>query len=153
VPRSIEGARTRSAHRARLKTFKKAWAVAVPKAHGVDSRWRMGSYKDLTSQCQPRFRDIDLHWHDLRHEYASRLAERGVPLAQVSDPLGHASIFTTERYDNQKLEALPAAVGRLETNRPIPAAAVPMRRPSATDGGRGSSPHWSYRVSTARHLD
>ena len=40
----------------------------------------------------------------LRHEYASRLIERGVPLAQVRDLLGHASITTTERYDNQDLE-------------------------------------------------
>jgi hypothetical protein len=54
------------------------------------------------------------HWHDLRHEYASRLVERGVPLAQVRDLLGHASILTTERYDNQRLEALQAAVERLE---------------------------------------
>jgi hypothetical protein len=37
-----------------------------------------------------------------------------VPLAQVCDLLGHASILTTERYDNQKLEALQAAVERLE---------------------------------------
>jgi site-specific recombinase XerD len=49
-----------------------------------------------------------LHCHDLRHEYASRLVERGVPLAQVT-----ASILTTERYDNQRLEALQAAVERL----------------------------------------
>jgi hypothetical protein len=31
---------------------------------------------------------------DLRHEYASRLVERGVPLAQVRDLLSHASILT-----------------------------------------------------------
>ncbi|OLD20656.1 MAG: hypothetical protein AUJ01_03825 [Acidobacteria bacterium 13_1_40CM_3_65_5] len=42
------------------------------------------------------------------------LVERGVPLAQVRDLLGHASILTTERYDHQKLEALQAAVERLE---------------------------------------
>jgi hypothetical protein len=42
------------------------------------------------------------------------LVERGVPLAQVRDLLGHASILTTERYDNQRLEALQAAVERLE---------------------------------------
>jgi hypothetical protein len=59
-------------------------------------------------------REINLHWHDLRHEYASRLVERGVPLAQVRDLLGHASILTTERYDNQRLQALRAAVERLE---------------------------------------
>ena len=64
-----------------------------------------------------RFREINLHWHDLRHEYASRLVERGVPLAQVRDLLGHASITTTERYDNQKLENLQAAAGRLESGK------------------------------------
>jgi integrase len=51
-----------------LKTFKKAWAVAVLKAHGIDPRWRKGAYKDLSTDCQQRFRDINLHWHDLRHE-------------------------------------------------------------------------------------
>ncbi len=97
-----------------LKTFKKAWGVALLKAHGIDPRWRRGSYKDLSVECQQRLRGINLHWHDLRHEYASRLVERGVPLAQVRDLLGHASILTTERYDNQRLEALQAAVERLE---------------------------------------
>ncbi len=58
---------------------------------------------------------MDLRWHDLRHEYASRLVEKGVPLSQVRDLLGHASIVTTERYDNQKPEALMAAAKLLET--------------------------------------
>jgi site-specific recombinase XerD len=92
----------------------KAWVVAVLKARSVDPRWRKGSYKDLSTECQQRFRTINLHWHDLRHEYVSRLVERSVPLAQVRDLLGHASILTTERYDYQRLEALQAAVERLE---------------------------------------
>ena len=45
------------------------------------------------------------------------LVERGVPLAQVRDLLGHASITTTERYDNQKLENLQAAVLKLESGK------------------------------------
>ena len=60
------------------------------------------------------FQRINLHWHDLRHEYASRLVEQHVPLAQVRDLLGHASIVTTERYDNQTLESLQIAAARLE---------------------------------------
>ena len=63
------------------------------------------------------FQAINLHRHDLRHEYASRLVERGVPLSQVRDLLGHASIATTERYDNQRLEILRAAARTLESGK------------------------------------
>jgi len=45
------------------------------------------------------------------------VVEKGVPLAQVRDLLGHASITTTERYDNQKLENLQAAAAKLETGK------------------------------------
>ena len=49
----------------------------------------------------------DLRWHDVGHEYASRLVERGVPLAQVRDLLGHASI-TTDRALRQPKAGEPA---------------------------------------------
>ena len=98
-----------------VKNFRTTWVTAVLRAHGVEPQWaRKHSYKGLTEECLYAFQTINLHWHDLRHEYASRLVERGVPLAQVRDLLGHASISTTERYDNQKLEALQAASRRLE---------------------------------------
>lgn len=64
--------------------------------------------------ANPSHKSINLHCHDLRHEYASRLVECGVPLARVRDLLGHVSILTTERYDNERMEALQAAVERLE---------------------------------------
>jgi hypothetical protein len=71
----------------------------------------------LTPACRGEFRRINLHWHDLRHEYASRLVEHGVPLSQVRNLLGHASIVTTERYDNQQLERLQVAAGKLESGK------------------------------------
>jgi hypothetical protein len=40
-----------------------------------------------------------------------------VPLAQVRDLLGHASITTTERYDNQRFENLQAAAAKLESGK------------------------------------
>jgi hypothetical protein len=54
-------------------------------------------------------------FHDLRGEYASRLVGKGVPLSQVRDLLGHASIVTTERYDRQRFELLEVAAKKLET--------------------------------------
>ena len=87
----------------------------VLKAHGVTPTWSARlKFKGLSAKAKAAFRRINLRWHDLRHEYASRLVERGVPLAQVRDLLGHASITTTERYDTQKLENLQVAVTKLE---------------------------------------
>ena len=101
-----------------VRSFRSAWLTTVLKAHGVKPHWRKKArYRQLTEDCVEAFQAIDLHWHDLRHEYASRLVERGVPLSQVRDLLGHASITTTERYDNQRLEALQAAAGALESGK------------------------------------
>jgi len=99
-------------------SFRTAWVTAVLKAHGVElTRVQELNWRDLTPECKAAFRNINLHWHDLRHEYASRLVERGVLLAQVRDLLGHASITTTERYDNQKLESLQVAAAKLEAGK------------------------------------
>lgn len=47
-----------------------------------------------------KLRDIDLHWHDLRHEGACRLLADGVNIRIVQLILGHSDIKTTQRYLN-----------------------------------------------------
>lgn len=130
-------------------SFRRAWLLAVLKAHGIKSAYakgvkpagrKKGGWKELTAECLEEFRRINLRWHDLRHEYASRLVERGVPLAQVRDLLGHASITTTERYDNQTLEALQAAAARLETGKQFDPAAVPDAGPKFQDSFKNPTP-------------
>jgi hypothetical protein len=121
-----------------LETFRKSWVLMSFGHTGVTPRWRkQGGWKPLPGECQAAFQRINLHWHDLRHEYASRVVERHVPLAQVRDLLGHASIVTTERYDNQTLENLQAAAARLESGKP---SIVLMAWPA-----RGASRCWEER--------
>jgi site-specific recombinase XerD len=49
--------------------------------------------------------DTDLHWHDLRHEGACRLAD-GVDIRIIQLMLGHASVQQTQRYLNVTDEEL-----------------------------------------------
>jgi integrase len=98
-----------------VKSFRTAWELAREKA-GLST----------------------VRFHDLRSEYASRLVERGVPLSQVRDLLGHCSIVVTERYDRVRLDSLKAAVARLDDGQPFkilssPAApANPVESSSST---------------------
>lgn len=97
------------------RLFHRQWQSIVLKAHGHTPTWNPRlNYQGLSDESQAVFRRIDLRWHDLRHEYASRLVEHGVPLAQVRDLLGHASTTTTERYDNQTMANLQIAAAKLE---------------------------------------
>jgi integrase len=102
-----------------IRFFQTAWKAAQLRGHGFEPK-RAGEkgarrVGRLAPACHEALRRIDLRWHDLRHEYASRLAERGTPLSQIRDLLGHHSIVTTERYDTQTQDALMAAAKRLET--------------------------------------
>ena len=43
-------------------------------------------------------RPESLHFHSLRHSFASVLVQKGTPIYQVSKLLGHSSVQVTERY-------------------------------------------------------
>ena len=42
----------------------------------------------------------DIHFHTLRHSFASMLVQKGIPLIVVRDLLGHSDIRTTEIYSH-----------------------------------------------------
>jgi integrase len=99
-----------------IATFRRAWEDAVLRANGhtparETKRPNVGA---LLAGSRRALAQIDLHWHDLRHEYASRLAERGVTLTEVAALLGHASVQTTERYISHSRARLKTSVTALE---------------------------------------
>jgi integrase len=68
----------------------------------------------VTASAEKRAKldEIDLHFHDLRHEAGSRKLEAGWPLHAVSAFLGHASVTTTARYLNVKDDYLQELIER-----------------------------------------
>ena len=56
----------------------------------------------------------DFHFHDLRHTFATRLAQRGIDIYKISKLLGHKDIRMTQRYAHHCPESLRDGVQVLE---------------------------------------
>jgi integrase len=66
----------------------------------------------------------DLHFHDLRHTFASRLVMNGVDLYRVQILMGHKTPAMTLRYAHLSPQHLRAAVATLDAPGPKPWAAA-----------------------------
>lgn len=56
----------------------------------------------------------DLHWHDLRHTFASWAVQRRVSLYELKELLGHSSLTMVKRYAHLAPEHLRAAAAALD---------------------------------------
>lgn len=87
-------------------SFKTAWESLLLVANGHETkRARPGARVERV-----KLKQIDLHWHDLRHEGACRLLADGVDIRIIQLMLGHSDIKTTQRYLNITDEELRKAL-------------------------------------------
>ena len=102
-----------------MNSFKTAWESLLLLANGHDTRRAApGARVD-----RAKLRQIDLHWHDLRHEGACRLLADGVDIRTIQLMLGHSDIKTTQRYLNiTDEEVRKAMTGVWERRRQLRAA-------------------------------
>lgn len=78
------------------------WETLRLLAHGIAPK----PSREGAAWNREQLQQIDLHWHDLRHEGASRLLADGVDIRIIQLMLGHASIQQTQRYLNVTDEEL-----------------------------------------------
>jgi len=57
----------------------------------------------------------ELHFHSLRHTFATWLVQKGVSIYKVSKLLGHADVKTTQIYASLMLDDLQNTVDILDT--------------------------------------
>jgi integrase len=75
-------------------------------------RWKLKSKfnKSVRESGIEHFR-----FHDLRHSFATRLAQAGVDIYKISKLLGHKDVSTTQRYAHHYPESLRSSVELLDS--------------------------------------
>lgn len=83
------------------------WIMADPRPH---PRWLYRQFERACEDC-----GLDgIHFHDLRHFFASELVNAGVDLHTVGRILGHVDHRSTARYSHLDTSALERAVRRVK---------------------------------------
>jgi integrase len=123
----LEGRHTKAGKRRSVPLNREARAALLARrrwaaANCPGTRWvfakpdgsRIQSLKNSWATACDRAGIEDFRIHDLRHTCAAWLVSEGVPLSEVRDLLGHASVTMTERYAHLAPEKVRSAVTLLE---------------------------------------
>ncbi|MDQ3169398.1 MAG: site-specific integrase, partial [Acidobacteriota bacterium] len=111
----------------RVGSIKRAWEMTVLRANGQPPAYVKGKPGQLTAECRDVLRRVNLHFHDLRRQFACTIHESGSGLHDVQAFLGHANVTTTSRYLASSPERLARALAGID---PEPESDA-IRTPSA----------------------
>jgi len=88
--------------------------------------------KKFKQACKAAGIEKSIHFHSLRHSFASNLAQKGISLYIIKELLGHASISTTEIYSHLNIDSLKDAINIVEVTSLV-CASEPYFNDSATE--------------------
>ena len=95
-----------------------------PKEHGPVFTYQgkaLKGFKSSFDKAREKAGIEDFRFHDLRHTFASRLVQGGVPLYDVMHLTGHKSLEMVQRYAHLAPEFQEAAIAVLDRRPKVPA--------------------------------
>lgn len=103
-------ARTKNGHPRSIPLHPRALAIAERMPLGCTPRMLRREW----DTARKRTGMEHIHWHDLRHTFASWLVQAGVSILEVKELMGHSTIEVTMRYAHLAPDSLAKAIARLE---------------------------------------
>lgn len=94
----------------RIRSLKSNFVFTNREGKRFDCGWVWKSFSNLAKNVGIE----DFHFHDLRHTFATRLAQGGIDLYKISKLLGHINITMTQRYTHHCPESLREGIEVLE---------------------------------------
>ena len=98
--------------------------TCVLRAYGHTPTWVKDGKNQLSAESRAAYRQIDLHFHDLRREFGSRIIEAGGTIVDAQVLLGHTDPSQTATYLATTVKGLQSAIDRLDAHTAPPNAAA-----------------------------
>lgn len=92
-----------------------SYVFSIGKSFPIDGDWVSKSFKRAVRAANL---SDDIHFHTLRHSFASSLIQSGVSIYIVKELLGHRDISTTQIYSHIQTKNLVDAVKKLDPVKP-----------------------------------
>ncbi len=98
--------------RSKIRSIKNNYVFFTKSGKKIDAQNLRKSFNNAKRKAEI----VDFRWHDLRHSFATRLAQAGIDLYKISKLLGHQDIKITQRYAHHCPDSLRNGVEILESD-------------------------------------
>ncbi len=111
--KAFEALKARQRERGKVRSIHEDLVFTYPEGKRVD-------ISDLRLAFEGALRKAEIkgfRFHDLRHSFASRLAQAGIDTYTIQTLMGHKSFSTTQRYAHHNTQSLRRGISAFEASR------------------------------------
>ena len=113
TPKAFEVLRDRQRVREKVRLIRDDLVFTHPIGRKINIHTLRSAFEDALKKAKIE----DFRWHDLRHSFASRLAQNGVDPYAIQRLMGHKTFTTTQRYAHHCVESIRRGIEIFEASR------------------------------------